>query len=69
MGRTPDTPPPKTGDVKHDSNKDNRRVDRESKDSFPASDPPSHNSGSIGAPRKRETPPPDKKEFDKAKRK
>ncbi|HVT25713.1 MAG TPA: hypothetical protein VHD95_13890 [Rhizomicrobium sp.] len=62
-----ETPLPKTGEVRHERNKDNKRVDRESKDSFPASDPPSHNSGSaIGAPKKRETPPPNVKEFEEA---
>lgn len=37
----------------------NKRIDIESDESFPASDPPSFTGGhAIGAPKKRETPPP-----------
>jgi hypothetical protein len=61
---TRETPLPKTGEVQRDRTSENRLVDRESKDSFPASDPPSHNAGTIGAPKKRETPAPDTKDFD-----
>lgn len=62
-----ETPLPKTHNVNRTAKAESQRVDREGKDSFPASDPPSHNSGrAIGAPKKRESPPPDMKDFDEA---
>lgn len=67
------TPPPKTEGVKPDVEKkkdakiNNASVDRSSKDSFPASDPPSYNSGNaIGAPKERETPPVTHEEIEEA---
>jgi hypothetical protein len=67
MARTPQSTPPKTGGEKRNRGEESKRVDRESKESFPASDPPSYNSGSaIGAPKKRETPAPKMKDFEEA---
>ena len=61
---------PKTEAAKRQHHEDSKRVDRESKDSFPASDPPSSNSSSaIGAPKKRATPAPNMKDFDEAAKK
>ncbi|HVZ69125.1 MAG TPA: hypothetical protein VG891_06650 [Rhizomicrobium sp.] len=57
---------PETGEVRRNRHEENWLVDREGKDSFPASDPPSHNNGTIGSPQRRETPASDAKDFEKA---
>jgi len=71
MPRIPnETPLPKMDKAKRATVKKSTIVDRDSKDSFPASDPPSFNAGdAIGAPVKRETPAPDIKDFKRAAKK
>lgn len=71
MPRIPnETPLPKMDKAKRAPVKKSTIVDRNSKDSFPASDPPSFNAGeAVGAPSERETPAPNIKDFENAAKK